>query len=186
MSIIPLIRELFAAYPNIVASVETIAVYDHLLSDIPVAELRIVIDQAIAECKFLPTVAEIRDQWLALPGRLQGPSVADAWADVQKQIIRTGRMGLPVFSDVLTARVVQAMGWRELCLSENQIADRAHFMRLYEQMVNQRLQADRLLPAAREFAQRQALVDATQPCVSDQEGTPLPLPSQQTTPKPVS
>ena len=32
---------------------------------------------------------------------------------------------------------VQRMGWRALCTSENDMADRAHFLRIYESIVKQ-------------------------------------------------
>ena len=42
--------------------------------------------------------------------------------------------------------VVQRMGWRDLCTSENGMADRAHFLRIYETM-EKRISEDNLLPA---------------------------------------
>jgi hypothetical protein len=42
---------------------------------------------------------------------------------------------------------VKRMGWRELCMSENNMADRAHFLRIYETM-EKRTKEDNLLPVA--------------------------------------
>lgn len=154
MSITPIIKQLFSAYPNTQATVATIAIYDRLLSDIPPAELQTVVDQCIASCKFLPTVAEIREEWHKLTTRLGQPSPAEAWSEVLRQIRAVGYIGVPEFDDAVTARVVRAMGWRELCASENMVADRAHFMRMYEQIVERGEQVNRLLPQAIEMAQR--------------------------------
>jgi hypothetical protein len=146
---------LFAAYPHAQATVETIAVYDRLLADIPATDLQVVVEQAIAECKFVPTVAEIREKWLALASAANPHSSGEGWAELQKQILRTGHSGVPHFSDAITAQVVKQMGWRELCLSENQVADRAHFLRLYEEVVKQKAEVKRLLPQARQLVSQQ-------------------------------
>ena len=55
-SIAPILRQLVSAYPHAQPTLETIAVYDRLLRHIPAAELQVVIDQCIVECKFFPTV----------------------------------------------------------------------------------------------------------------------------------
>lgn len=149
-----ILRQLFSAYPNSQATVETIAVYDRLLGDISPADLQTVVDQAVAECKFLPTVAELRERYHALTRTLGTPSAAEAWGDVQAQIRAVGYVGVPYFASDLTARVVKMMGWRELCASENVVADRAHFMRMYEQMAARADQVQKLLPQSVDMARR--------------------------------
>lgn len=154
MSITPIIRQLVAAYPNAQVTVETIAVYDRLLSDIPPSELQTVVDQCVATCKFLPTVAEIRDKWNSLTAALGQPSAAEAWGEVLKEIRRVGWIGAPEFANPAIAQVVKMMGWRELCSSENVVADRAHFMRMYDQVIERSNEVRKLLPGARDMAER--------------------------------
>lgn len=83
---------------------------------------------------FAPSAGEIRR--LAneiLFGSLQTP--AQAWETVLRAVRTYGyaRGGMALDSmDALTGRVVHAMGYAELCRSENQTADRAHFIKLYE------------------------------------------------------
>ncbi len=154
MNTTSIIRQLVSAYPNTQATVETIAVYDRLLADIAPGDLQTVVDQCIAECKFLPTVAEIRERYGLLTRRLGEPSAAEAWGEVQTEIRRVGYIGTPTFADTVTERVVKMMGWRELCASENAVADRAHFMRMYEQVAERAGQWQRLLPQARELAEQ--------------------------------
>ncbi len=149
-----ILKQLVAAYPHAEATRETTAVYDRLLSDIPPADLQTVVDQAIAECKFLPTIAELRERWHSLTRGLGQPSATEGWNEVLEQIRTVGYIGTPQFSNAITARVVKAMGWRELCASENVIADRAHFMRMYEQIAARGEQVQRLLPQALDMAQR--------------------------------
>lgn len=154
MSTTSIIRQLLSAYPNSQATVETVAVYDRLLSDIPPGDLQTVVDQCLATCKFLPTIAEIRDRWHALTRTLCQPTATDGWDEVQREIRRVGYIGTPYFANAITARVVKAMNWRDLCASENVIADRAHFMRMYEQLAERGEQVQRLLPQALAMAER--------------------------------
>lgn len=157
MSQISILRQLVAAYPNSQATVETIAVYDRLLSDIPPDDLQTVVDQSIAECKFLPTVAELRERFHALTRTLGQPSASEAWGDVMAQIRAVGYIGTPYFANDVTAQVVRHLGWRDLCASENAVADRAHFMRMYDQLVERGNAVHKLLPQAREMAERRII-----------------------------
>ncbi len=143
-------RQLFAAYPNTAAGAETVAMYVRLLADIPPAALQTVVDQAIATNKFLPSISELRDQWLALqrPGAM---TWVDGWNEVQRQIRKTGVYGTPNFADPLTAQVIRAMGWRTLCMSENQVADRAQFRDMYTILAAREDTDRKLLPQVREF-----------------------------------
>lgn len=60
---------------------------------------------------------------------------ADAWGDVEKEKKRVlGIYGKPEFEDETTKRVVEIIGWRNLCMGENVEADRAHFMKMYDQL----------------------------------------------------
>lgn len=58
----------------------------------------------------------------------------DAWGDVLREIGATGRYREPRFADAVTATVVRRLGWRELCDSDNAVADRARFVQLYDQL----------------------------------------------------
>ncbi len=144
---------LYAAFPNTEWSTTTQAVYAKHLADIPVEELKTVIAQAIGTCRFPPTVAEIRDTWHGLShvGRL---TYGEAWELVQKEIRRVGSYSKPQFSDETTARVVAAMGWKELCMSEDQGRDRAQFRDMYNALVGRDDTVEKLLPQARQLAER--------------------------------
>ena len=61
----------------------------------------------------------------------------DAWGDVLREIGRTGRYRSPQFVDDVTARAVARLGWRELCDSDNAVADRARFVQLYDQLATE-------------------------------------------------
>ncbi len=151
MNVGSILKQLFAAYPNAQVTPETVAVYMRLLRDIQPEDLQVAVDQAIATCKFLPTVAELRDtlHGLTVVGQL---TWGEAWEDVQKEMRRIGSYGVPRFSSDLTAAVVRSMGWKVLCASENPATDRAQFRDMYNAMAARRDGEQKLLPQAREWA----------------------------------
>lgn len=146
-----IMKQLFMTYPNVSAGPETIAMYLRLTGDIPEDALQVAIDQCISGCKFLPTIAEIRETWLTatLPA-VRG--WAEAWDEVQQQMRKVGYVGTPRFSDELTERVVKSFGWRTLCASENTSTDRAQFRDMYTQLAQRQHEVSRMLPATKELA----------------------------------
>jgi len=148
-----ILKQLFSAYPNTQVTPETVAVYLRLLADFAPADLQVIVDQAVATCKFLPTVAELRDMRHAMEamGEL---SWGEAWEDVQKEMRRIGSYGVPQFRTELTAAVVRSMGWKTLCASENPQTDRAQFRDIYNAMQTRQGGVRKLLPQAREWSER--------------------------------
>ena len=62
-------------------------------------------------------------------------SAGEAWGIVKSTIIGIGSYGMPNFGNELIDETVKIMGWRNLCMSENDVADRAHFMKIYDNIV---------------------------------------------------
>lgn len=148
-NITPIIRQLFSSYPHAQASDGTIAQYIRLLATIPAEALQTVVDQAVVDCKFLPTIAEIFERYRALSGGLNEATAAEGWGSVEKAIRRVTRYGTPRFKDPLVARVVEMMGWLNLCNSEQPAVDRAQFMRMYNEIAEREQKIARLTPQAR-------------------------------------
>lgn len=137
------IKLLLAAYPTqrLRMSAEDVrgmnAAYTAALSDLPFEVVRVGITKLVKTSKWMPTIAEIRGAAvIARDGRAQ--EGAEGWGDVLAAVGRFGVNREPgkdfEFADKLVDRVVHAIGWRELCLSTFQIADRARFIELYEQL----------------------------------------------------
>lgn len=142
---------LAAAFPGVISG-ETISVYVRTLADLPLEVLDAAVEQCVAECKFRPTVAELRDKALKLATPAGShPTSAEAWGLVVAAIRAVGSYGRPTFKDPLVARAVEVMDWRQLCMSEQPSVDRAQFMRIYEQLVARELDEARLLSKAREL-----------------------------------
>lgn len=93
--------------------------------------------------KFAPAVGEIRKRALELRQQTTGsggpPSGAEAWSEVLTLIQRRGYMHAPEAKDCshpAVHRAIEVFGWMNLCKSETQMADRAHFIKFYEDVAN--------------------------------------------------
>lgn len=151
---------LLAAYPAFVkdgdpAQLEqTLHVYQQLLADVPGDVLNATAMQHIASNKWFPTVAELRAGAIAITATQYVPAM-EAWGELVDAMLDYGSYApMPQFSNPILAAVVRQMGWKELCQSENPVADRAHFCQAYEARVR-RAQDDALtLPQVRELHER--------------------------------
>lgn len=143
-----LIGVMALTFPNIQVGDNTIDAYVSMLKDIPVEVLSVSVEQCTAESEFFPTIARIRERALSLV-RPERKDPFEAWGVVLETIGRVGFYRSPHFEDPLIARAVDCMGWQYLCSSENIVADRAHFAKVYEQFVEREAQDAKLLPQAR-------------------------------------
>ncbi len=144
---VKLIGILTAIFPNHL-SADGVRAYANLLEDVPAVVLKVAMEQCAKDCKFFPSVAEIRDR--AMKISTVGPeNAAEAWEDVMIAIKRDGFYKQPKFENSITQRAVAAMDWQALCSSENTIADRAHFMKIYDQLIEPVKQESRLVPNAK-------------------------------------
>jgi hypothetical protein len=150
IEITKLVGVMAACYPSTQMADASVKAYVSMLKDIPLPVLEVAIEQAANVSEFLPTVAKIRDMALALtrPARV---SALEAWGLVKEQMRLRGIYRSPEFSDPLIANAVECIGWRTLCSSENEPADRAHFAKVYDSLVIRDNEDARLLPSTRKF-----------------------------------
>src|SRR3990167_8529852 len=156
---------LSAAYPNWNVTQYTNEVYFQDLKDIPADELFVAAQHCRSEAgrKFAPSVGELRGAVMDLRrASMNIPSAYDAWQEVLSQIGNVGSYGSPEFSSHLIDKVVKSLGWRNLCLSENQVSDRARFLQAFEQLVERAAREDMLLPEVRGYIEERGgkLLDA--------------------------
>lgn len=144
---VKLIGILTAVFPNHL-SADGVRTYATLLSDVPTPVLKVAVEQCANDCKFFPSVAEIRERVRSV-STIAPSNAAEAWEEVMIAMRRVGFYGFPTFENPITQRTVDAMDWQALCSSENAIADRAHFLKLYDQMIERSKQDSKLLPSAR-------------------------------------
>ena len=128
-----LVAVLIAAFPSTKASGDTSKIYERMLRDLDCEQAGAAVQRLLASAKFMPTIAEIREAVLVSE---RGPKRAggDAWGDVLAAVHRFGSYRTPTFTDPTVAHAVAALGWSEICLSENQAADRARFIELYDKL----------------------------------------------------
>jgi hypothetical protein len=156
-----LVAVMCAAFPNAKVTDQTSLVYERMLGDLDYPAANAAVEQLLAVSKWMPTVAEIRERVLALHGDEVKPG-GEAWGLVLEATSRYGRNRTPgvdfEFPDAVVGECVKAMSWRELCDSENQVADRARFVELYDQLAarRRRKQLSEGLPAMQRFRQLQA------------------------------
>lgn len=115
------------------------------------------IDSFVVEAgPFAPHQGMVAKRAAELQARATGhevPGVDEAWAEVQREIARVGWTGAldpqrkPLFSHPTISAAVEAMGWQTLCESENEVADRAHFLKLYGS-ATARATRDAVMPAS--------------------------------------
>lgn len=149
-----IINMFLAAFPNFKPSSLTPEVYFRTLQDIPSDELKAGVLHCITQSgrAFAPSIGEIRGAVSDLRrASANVPSSYDAWQEVCRQIVNVGSYGTPAFSSPLIERTVKNLGWRNLCMSENQVADRARFVQAYEQLMERAVTEDMMLPEVKGY-----------------------------------
>ena len=128
-----------------------LATYDRLLRHLSGADLRQAAELHMARSPYFPKVSELLEAATELRTKWSiFPDAGEAWAEVCAEMQRVGHMGQPQFASPLTAEVVQRIGgWRQVCLSDNQIAERARFMDTYARLLERAKDAARLPPLLR-------------------------------------
>lgn len=151
-----LVAVLLAAFPQSRATQQTSQAYERMLGDLDYPAANAAVERLLATARFMPTIAEIRETTLALTVGEQKPG-GEAWGVVQRAIGCEGVYRVPgkdfTFRDPVIARCVAALGWEELCNSENLVADRARFVELYDKLAVQALrkQLSEALPAMQRY-----------------------------------
>ncbi len=125
-----------------------IQLWMNMLSDTAYEVAALAIQKHLSLSKFPPTVAEIRSLivYINNPERITG---MEAWGNVTKAIRVYGsyrETEAKASLDPLSKSIVEMMGYRNLCMSENDMADRAHFTKAYDSHVQQD-RDEELMPA---------------------------------------
>jgi hypothetical protein len=128
-----IVAVLLEAFPNAKLGERTRDVYEDNLQDLEAASVGRAVQRLIGTCRFLPTIAEIREAAtdLHLGPRRTG---AEGWQDAILEVRRIGWCGSPKFRDPLVAQCIQMWGsWQSFCNSpEDDPGGRARFIELYE------------------------------------------------------
>ncbi len=147
---------LASLYPHFQMAEATPEAYHTILADIPAETLMAAAVQVGSAGTFFPAASELRRAAMSLIDRSEGRlSGEEAWEQVCREIRESGYYRVPTFTDPIIYRAVDCLGgWKTACASENQIADRAHFLRIYDSLATRRQEDSRTLPQVRELVQR--------------------------------
>ncbi len=117
-------------YPRLTVSEPMVEAWSTMLLDLDYEAATTAAKEHAAVSQWPPTIAEIRR--CVAERSCTAPSTADAWDEVVRAFGTHGRDREPHWSHPAVATAVAGTGgWQNLCNSENQVADRAHFLRLY-------------------------------------------------------
>lgn len=117
-----------AAYPKERMTEQQMALYTMTLAPYEVARVREAVMLHIHISPWFPRISDIVDKLI----KQEQLDPTEAWGEVVRKIRSVGIYQTPTWSHPALAKAVQAMGWTELCMSDNPEADRAHFLRFYE------------------------------------------------------
>lgn len=125
---------------------QAIELWFRQLQDIPYDVAEIGLNKWVATNKWSPSIADIRE--MATDVKLgEVPDWGEGWEQVQRAIRRYGsyepQKALDSM-DEITRQCVKQIGWRNLCMSENEAADRANFRMMYERAVERKRQTAQL------------------------------------------
>lgn len=133
---------LSAAYPTANITRQTAQIYHEVLGNIHRDLVMEACRNLVRENAFFPAPSEVVRRIAQMNGMLS-PSAGQAWETVQNEIRRIGHIGHPEFVDETVQAIVNAIGWRELCLADNQGVVRSNFLKMYAE-ISQRIDRDRL------------------------------------------
>lgn len=137
-------------YPreNLLPNDEAMDLWFAQLQDIPYKIAQAGLQKWVATNKWSPSIADIREMTSGITfGEI--PDWGEAWSETQKAIRRFGsyRVAEALESlSPLTRKVVERIGFMNLCMSDNESADRANFRMIYETLA-ERQKRDAQLPA---------------------------------------
>ena len=127
----------------------TIELWVEMLGDIPFEIVQVAVKKLILESPFPPAISDVRKQITDIMSNPDDRADAStAWGEVTKAI----RMfGYPRPTEALeslsprTRKVVESMGWQEICQAEQAGVVRGQFLKMYEAYTARERQ-DALLP----------------------------------------
>lgn len=126
-----LVKAIKSAYPsaNVLPDEWSIKLWYKMLQDIPYEALNLALQRHISTNRYPPTIADLRSCMV------EKKDWSEGWAEV-KRAMRL--YGLPREKEALesmspiTREIVKRLGFKDLCMSENEMADRANFRMIYE------------------------------------------------------
>lgn len=145
------------SFPKIEMKPGMARVWYELLKDIPDNVLETAAKQVAVENVFFPALSEVRSKCLDLTtGMDKLPTAGDAWEECHEKCIRNEYDN---FSNPLIEKAYHQIGrqtWDTL-LTDDVMATRAHFMKIYETLLSRAKTDIKQLPESRAMSERYQL-----------------------------
>lgn len=134
----------------------TIILWLKMLGDVELFIAEAAIEKYMAESVYPPTVADIRSR-IADITVFKEKTAIEAWGDVQIAIRKFGwyneKSAMQSLGGV-THKVIESMGFKTICISENEMADRAHFLKVYDTLAAREREEALMLPSTRKLMEQ--------------------------------
>ena len=170
------LKEIQAAYPNWKATEDTVKVWTIYLKDLDDEMLVTAVRKFIssADHAFPPSIPEIRSSVTGLMSQINKvPNAYEAWAEVigaekpKKLLVNcdvsidprgwTFQMISHKWSHPIVKKCAERFGWPNWPNGENEVADRAHFIKAYDLMLSEETRTATQLPVITEFVAKQRI-----------------------------
>jgi hypothetical protein len=160
------------AYPKSELKPGMAEVYSSLLSEIPVSILEAAAKQIMVENTFFPSIAELRNKSLELmSGVKELPLPAEAynfainyypeWHEITGEMTEAGAYVCVThyyeWVHPLVEQAAKLMGWPDKFPTNNPMADRSQFFKVYESLVNREVEQNKLLPEVKQVSEQYRL-----------------------------
>ena len=138
---------------NILPNEQAMELWFRQLQDIPFPVAEAILAKWVATNKWSPSIADIRDGVAEIQNGGPAPDWGEAWDQAMNAIRRFGSYdedGALASLPPLTRETVRRLGYKSLCWSENQVADRANFRQVYEILSKRKVETDKIPLPVRE------------------------------------
>ena len=138
---------------NILPNEQAMELWYRQLQDIPFPVAEAILAKWVATNKWSPSIADIRDGVAEIQNGGPAPDWGEAWDQAMNAIRRFGSYdedGALASLPPLTRETVRRLGYKSLCWSENQVADRANFRQVYEILSKRKVETDKIPLPVRE------------------------------------
>lgn len=132
--------------PTFLPDADAFNIWYSMLQDLDYMVAQAAIQKYMLTNKFPPTIADIREYSASVTVG-EKPLWSDGWEEVLHAIRKFGSYreseALESMSEI-TRQAVQRLGFRNLCMSENVMTDRANFRMVYEQIADREYTAKQI------------------------------------------
>ena len=133
---------------NILPNKQAMELWFRQLQDIPYEAAEAILSKWVATNKWSPSIADIRNGMAEIQNGGAVEDWGEGWNKAMAAIRKYGSYNEAEALDSLpplTRETVRRLGYKSLCWSENQVADRANFRQVYE-ILEKRQVEDRKVP----------------------------------------